>query len=197
VGRIPDAIREFDLAFQIKPDYAEAHSNLGNVLLRTGRFQDAIGQYQQALRIKPNYAEVHNNLGFALSRVGKRQDATAHYAVAVQLEPNYAEAHNNLAWLLATIAPAQGGDPVQAVNFAQRACELTGYKTAAYIDTLANAYAAAGRYEDAVAMAQKAIELARSAGQLQLVGEIEAHLELFRKGQAYRQPADMSSSPGS
>ena len=96
------------------------------------------------------------------------------------------EAQNSLAWLLATLAPAQGGDPIRAVSLAQRACELTGNRVATDVDTLAVAYAAAGRFNDAIATAQKAIELARSAGQTQLVSQIEMRLELYRGGRAYR-----------
>jgi spermidine synthase len=63
---------------------------------------------------------------------------------------------------------------------AERTCELTGNRVSAYLDTLAAAYAAAGRFSDAVGTAEKAIELARNAGQPQLVEEIQAHLQLYR-----------------
>jgi Flp pilus assembly protein TadD len=33
-GRLPDAITEFEAAVRINPDLAEAHSNLGTVLLQ-------------------------------------------------------------------------------------------------------------------------------------------------------------------
>jgi hypothetical protein len=52
----------------------------------------------------------------------------------------------------------------------------------AYLDTLAAAYAATGRFNDAVATAQKAIELAKSARQPQVLKDIELHLELYRAG---------------
>jgi hypothetical protein len=58
---------------------------------------------------------------------------------------------------------------------------------------LATAYAAAGRFNDAIATAEKAIELARSAGQSQLVGEIQTRLQLYRGGQAYHPPAAVTS----
>jgi spermidine synthase len=64
---------------------------------------------------------------------------------------------------------------------------LTSDSDATCLDTLAVAYAAAGRFNDAIATAQKAIELARSAGQSQLVGEIQARLQLYQDGQPYHQ----------
>ena len=51
-GRLPEAISHFETALRIKPDYAQAHSNLGDALLQLpGRMPDAIAQYEAALRI--------------------------------------------------------------------------------------------------------------------------------------------------
>jgi tetratricopeptide (TPR) repeat protein len=58
---------------------------------------------------------------------------------------------------------------------------------------LAIAYAAAGRFDEAIATDQKAIELARADGQKQLVGEIEARLELFRSGHPYHRSAEAAA----
>jgi len=153
-------------------------------LVRLGRVQEAVGHYERVVQLKPDSAEAHNNLGNALAQIGEVREAIQQYGRALRLKPDYAEAANNLAWLLATLAPAEGGDPVQAVALAQRACETTENRAAPYLDTLA----AAGRFAEAVATAQKAVELATAAGQRQLAGEIEARLELYRNGHAYHQP---------
>jgi spermidine synthase len=162
-------------------------------LKQAGRIAEAIAHYEQALRSKPDYAEAHYNLGVALVRLGRLPEAMGHWEQALRSKPDYAEAENNLAWLLATLAPADGGDPVQAVTLAERAGELTNNREAEYLDTLAVAYAAAGRFNDAIATAQKAIDLARSAGQTQMVSEIETRLQLYRNGQASRQAVDVTS----
>ena len=70
--------------------------------------------------------------------------------------------------------------------------ELTDNRVAQYLDTLAAAYAATGRFNDAVATAQKAIDLARSAGQLQVAAQIEPRLELYRAGRPYHQHIDVA-----
>jgi tetratricopeptide (TPR) repeat protein len=196
-GNVQEAIVQFELALRIDPDNAGAHNNLGNALLRAGKLQEAVGHYQQALRLKPNYADAHNNLGLALARAGHAPEAIEHYAQALWLQPDFADAYNNLARLLATHAPAERGDVVRAVSLAQRACELTDNRRAGYLDTLAAAYAAAGRFSEAVATAQKAIELARAAGPPKLVGEYEARLELYRSGHACLQSVgdDESKQP--
>ena len=196
IGKIQEAIGHYEQALRIQPDFPEAQYNLGLALARLGSLQEAIGHYEQALRLKPDYAEVHYNLGCSLQQEGRMQEAMQHWEQALRSKPDYAETENNLAWLLATLASADGGDPARAVTLAERACELTDNRVAGDLDTLAAADAAAGRVNEAIATAQKAIELARSAGQTQIVNEIETRLELYRAGRAYRAPASVTSPRG-
>jgi tetratricopeptide (TPR) repeat protein len=62
---VQEAIGQYKQALRIKPDYADAHYNLGNALIQAGRVQEAIGHYEQALRIKPDFVLAQN----ALARV--------------------------------------------------------------------------------------------------------------------------------
>ncbi|HUJ11316.1 MAG TPA: tetratricopeptide repeat protein [Verrucomicrobiae bacterium] len=193
LGRVPEAMAQWEQALRLKPDFAEAHYNLGNAFAQTGKIEEAITHYEQALRLKPDYAEADCGLGNALAQTGRLQEAMGHWEQALRDKPDYPEAQNNLAWLMATHPPAEGGDPVRAVTLAERACELTNNRVAAYLDTLGVAYAATGRFSEAIASAQKAIGLAKADGQSQLVENIERHLELYRTGRAYRAPASVTS----
>ena len=87
-------------ALEIKPDYAEAHSNLGNALQDLGQLDDAVASYRRALEIKPDYAEAHSNLGNALQDLGQLDDAVASYRRALEIKPDFAEAHSNLIFTL-------------------------------------------------------------------------------------------------
>jgi tetratricopeptide (TPR) repeat protein len=64
-GKPREAIEHYEQALRIKPDYAEAHNNLGVALMELGRTQDAIAQYEQALRINPNFSEAQKGLARA------------------------------------------------------------------------------------------------------------------------------------
>ena len=101
---------------------------------------------------------------------------------------------NSLAWLLATRKEAHFYNPGEAVELAQRACELTDYKQLELLDTLAAAYAAAGRFSDAVTAAQKTLELARLSEQKELAEEIRDRLGLYKTSQRYVEPAPKISS---
>jgi len=175
-------VGHWEQALRIKPDYAEVHYNLAVALVQLDRLPEAIEQYEQSLRLYPDDVKTHYDLGLALVRLGRLQEAMGHWEQALRIKPDYPEAQNNLAWLMATRTPADGGDPARAVTLAERACQLTNNRVVAYLDTLAAAYAATGRFNDAVATAQKAIELAKSARQPQVLKDIELHLELYRAG---------------
>jgi protein O-mannosyl-transferase len=195
-GKLNDAIDRYEQTLKLKPDMALAHNNLGALLSQSGKLDEAIGHYEEALRIRPDYSKAHCNLALALLRTGKRQAAIEHYKQAIRLKPDYVEAGNNLAWLLATLAPAEGGDPNQAVILSQRACEITGYRMAEYLDTLAVAYAATGRFSEAIATAGRAVGLAYAARQPRLAREIDARLQMYRRGRAYLPPVDATELRG-
>jgi Flp pilus assembly protein TadD len=52
----------WEQALRVKPDYAEAHNNLGAALEQAGRVQEALGHYEQAVRIKPDFVQAQSNL---------------------------------------------------------------------------------------------------------------------------------------
>jgi tetratricopeptide (TPR) repeat protein len=161
--------------------------NLGTALLQKGDVDEAIAQYQQALQIKPDFAEAHSNLGNALFQKGKVDEAIAHCQRALQIKPDYPDVLNNLAWLLATGPDAHIRDGVQAVRYAGRACELTHYQKTIYIGTLAAAYAEAGRFDDAISMAEKACTLASAAGEHGLLKRNQDLLASYLKHQPYHE----------
>ena len=76
---------------ELKPDYAEAHNNLGNALKDQGKLDEAMACYRRALELKPDYAEAHNNLGNDLGTQGKLDEAVACYRRALELKPDYAD----------------------------------------------------------------------------------------------------------
>jgi len=87
-------------ALAVKPDFAEAHTNLGNILKEQARLDEAVACYRRALELKPDHAETHINLGNACKDQGDLDSAVACYRQAVALKPTDAAAHSNLVYTL-------------------------------------------------------------------------------------------------
>jgi tetratricopeptide (TPR) repeat protein len=87
LGRVPEAIAQYELALGIEPTFADDCANLGAALLRAGRVAEAIERDEQALKLSPNSALTHYNLAGALLMAGRRDEAQAEYAKALWLRP--------------------------------------------------------------------------------------------------------------
>ncbi len=94
---------------------------------------------------------------------------------------------NIRAWLRASCQDAKYRDARKAIHSAKRACELTDWTDAEYIDTLAAAYAEAGDFEKAVEQEEKAIRLETD---LRLVKQRKDRLAIFKDKKPYREQAD-------
>ncbi len=142
----------------------------------------------------PNAWAAHYNLGIVLVRLGRAPEAIEHYEQALRIRPDFADADNNLAWLLATREDSSPADGARAVQLAEHASQLAGEKDPRYLDTVAAAYAANGRFPEAITNAEKAVELARATMPSERVEKMEARLELYRNGRIYHQSADVTTS---
>ena len=83
-------------ALALRPEYAEAHYNLGDALLRQGDDQAACECYRHAVALKPDCAHFHCGLGRVLQRQGNAQAAEEYYRRVLEIQPDYAERQHNL-----------------------------------------------------------------------------------------------------
>ena len=72
-GRYDEAVKAFDKALEIKPDYVKALHNKGNVLDHTGNVEAAVETYDRILAIQPDAFEVWNNKGLTLAKLPERR----------------------------------------------------------------------------------------------------------------------------
>jgi tetratricopeptide (TPR) repeat protein len=153
VGKNDVAVDLIIKALAIKPDFAEAHNNLGNALQELGKLDEAVASYHKALAIKPNYSKAHNNLGIALQDLGKLDEAVASYHKALAIKPDFPEAHNNLGNALKDLWKLD-----EAVASYRKALALNpDYAKAHY--NLGIALQDLGRQEEAFACRRRAVSL--------------------------------------
>ena len=185
LGKLQEAIDHFYQVLQIIPDQAEPHYNLGVVLAEKGNIDEAIDQYYEALKIAPNNSDAHIQLALLWRSQGRTDKAIEHYNKALSLSPASTLVLNNLAWILATNQNSNLRDGARAVQLAEKASKLSGYKDAVFLDTLAAAYAEAGRFHEAWQTAQKAVELALTEGRAQLAEDIKKRMQLYKAGKVF------------
>ncbi len=187
-GRFDDAIEHFEQAVAIRPGYYDARLGLGTDLARAGRPQEALDHLRRAIALRPDEPRPYKRLAGALSAQGDYAKAVSVLRLAVERLPADASIADRLAWLLATCPDQQVRDPAAALALAQDVILRTGDGEPRAHATKAGALAAAGRFDEAVEVAQRALELARAAGGESLAAEIERHLETYLVGRAWRQP---------
>jgi tetratricopeptide (TPR) repeat protein len=187
LGRKAEGITQLSLAVQLRPDDAPSRSNLGMALMDAGRSAEAETQFTEALRLNSTDPKANFNLALALDRQHKTKEAISHYRAALGLKPDYTQALNNLAWILATAPNPDLRDTAEAVQLAQKACEMTGYKEAVPVMTLATAEATAGQFSDATTMVQKARDLALAAGDKETAARADSLLKLYQAGQPFQE----------
>ena len=132
-------------------------------------------------------AETQCYLGVSLHAQRQTRQAIAHYTETLRLKPDHVVALYKLAWIRGAHPQVEFRDGAEAVRLAQRACELTQHQAPAPLETLAAAYAEAGRFDDAVATAEKARQLALAAGQPELAERPVKMLRLFAERKPWRE----------
>jgi tetratricopeptide (TPR) repeat protein len=185
-GRVNEALAHFQTALQINPEQPFVHSLLGVVLLETGRVDESLAHLKTALEINPSDGDAHYNLGNTFLQMGRAEQAIAEYRRALEIDTYDIEARNNMAWVLATCPDPLLRNGVEAVTIAERADSLTRNQSPVIGATLAAAYAEAGRFDDAIKTAERALDLAMNEGQSARSEAIRAQIQLYNSGLAFR-----------
>ncbi len=103
VGESNIAVDFISKALAVKPDYAEAHSNLGSALQALERFEEAAVSYRKALSLNSSFVDAQYNLGVSLKELGQLDEAMECYSKTLLLNPRHAQAYNNLGLILADL----------------------------------------------------------------------------------------------
>ena len=158
-GKLDEAVREYEVARRLNPLSAESRRGLAGAYLRKGEMEKATLVLEEILGSRAQTAEGQRYLGDLCQADKFDRLAVHYYESALAKNPDDAATHNNLGWLLATSEDREIRDPARSLAHAQKAVALDGWKEATFIDTLAEALYASGRFHEAVKTQTRAIEL--------------------------------------
>lgn len=177
----------FEHTLATTPENGAAEYPMALGLEHEGLFHQAAVQYRIALTLPPDNLHYSANFYLAeiMARFGQYHDAVTHLKAALQINPDSADAMNNLAWILATCPDANIRNGPPAAHLAERACELTHYRSTTMMTTLAAAYAEEGEFDRAIATTQQAIALAQQQGNAQVYDANQGLLQVYSNHQTY------------
>ena len=114
-----EALKNFQQAVELDPDFVEARMNVGNITLGFRKYDTAEEQFTKVLALQPNDYDAVIGLGVAQRGLGKLDDAEASYKKAVKLDSNRGAAHFNLGVLYKDFR-ANSSDDLKASQAAYR-----------------------------------------------------------------------------
>jgi pentatricopeptide repeat protein len=126
------------------------------------------------------------SLAYAYHATHQPEKAVENYQRALRLSPDFVEALNGLAWLYATDSNQEIRSGKEAIRLAERGCDLTKRKKSSLLDTLAAAYAEAGRFDDAVKTTKEMMRDATVATNSFLLANAKQRLSLYEAHRPFR-----------
>ena len=177
-GEIEASLADFDAALAVDPSFAPVYLNRAAARQEHNDNDGALADYAEALRLAPDDIAAYHNRGRLYSKLGDYERAAADNLEVLKRAPDDIRTLNNLAWLWATNPNAEPEKVAQAEEYARKACTLTNNQEAGYLDTLAAALAAGGKFSEAVEQQRKAVELAPEAEK----ADYQSRLALYEAG---------------
>lgn len=159
--RYDRAIQFFDAAMALHPKEeigAEILTARADAYTGQGDSKKAKVDLERALRFLVLVEKAHPQRAEVYEKMGNYRAAVAERRKQAQLAPDDASGWSELAWLQATAPAKEARNGQEAVKAATRACEMTNWRRAVYLDTLAASYAETGNFASAVEYETRALK---------------------------------------
>ncbi len=184
-----EGMDHYSKAMQINPNDPRVHHDVGMALLFQKDFDKAIKHLSIAIQHMPDgmglqydSANMRFNLGKALFYNGKIKESVDYLSEATRLKPENAKYRYSLAMALA----AHGEFDEAIDHYSEAVAKQPEIDTSATMhDLLGVNYSRIGRFNEAISFAEKAVELARAAGNEQLARDIEDRIELYKQNRPF------------
>jgi tetratricopeptide (TPR) repeat protein len=191
--KLEDAIGDLRKLLHADPNRLEWRLQLAMYHQADDRPRKAIQLFNEILQDDPNNWLALRGRGDGYISVGDHKKALPDLEAALKIEPENSGILNNLAWLLGTSPDDELRNGQRAIELAKKACELTEYKQAHILSTLASGYAESGDWENAVKWSEKALELGEGEVREQLAKELES----YKQKKPWREKQDVQEKPES
>ena len=186
LGKKTQAAEQLQIAYDLQPESVVNCFNIAKAFYDGSMPEDAIAYCHKALEIDPDFVFARTSLADTLAKIGKFNLAVQHYYEVLKRDETNLEALNTLAWIQATSRQDKLYHPEEALRLALLAHEINSQRPE-LLDTLAAAYAANQKFNEAIQTAKEAIEAAQEQGNDALAGRIGNRLKMYQSAQSLRQ----------
>ena len=183
-GQYDLAIREYDEAIRLQPDFLLAYLRRGGAYRNKGLTDRAITDYSKAIEVAPDYARAYYHRGQAYTFKGTYDRAIADFKKTIQLLPKYGNVYADLAWVRAAAPDPVFRNGKRALELAERAVKL--FRDANSLESLAAAYAELSRFEDAIRTQLQAITVLKNYASERSMAVSEKRLERYQAHKPWR-----------
>lgn len=185
LGRESEARAALEELIRDDPDDAKAHTILAGVLTQQGHSDEALVHLRKAMSLKSDDPETMTQLANIYLQSQQNRPAAEMLRHILENHPDDPDALKNYAWLLATAPEPDLRDGTRAVALAERA-HAQAPQNPFIKATLAAAFAEAGRFDQAKAVARDALRIAEANNLNGLASLLQAEIAQFDSGQPYR-----------
>lgn len=177
------ALSDYTRAVELNPKFAEAFYNRAYTWWKLGDVRKAIADFTRVIELRPHEIKAYVSRAYRWRIVKEYGRAMSDYEKVLELDPEHLPAVHHAARLLATCPEEAVRDGEKAVILAKRAVRLK--KARDTLDTLAAAYAEAGRFKEAVKIQTKALALLGPGSAA--LREYRKRLEQYRRDRPVRE----------
>ena len=180
------AAKDAESALKLEPDDGELMLQAGLIYYQIKKNDKAIETFNKLIDKDPKNAGAFAARADTHLQTGAHQKAVNDYGESLKHEGDNTHVLNNLAWVLATSPDDKVRDGRRAIDLAKKACDLTSYKEAHIVSTLAAGYAETGDFATAIKWSKKAVEL----GEGDVVEQLKKELASYEAKKPWREKFD-------
>ncbi len=195
--KYPEAEKAFQRYIELIPDDPNPYDSYAELLMKTGRYQESIDNYKKALVISPTFAASHIGIATNLNFMGKSEEARK------QLQELYNNARDDgqrrQAHFAMAVSYVNENNTDMAINeiknmytIAEKISDYANMSGDAI--TMGNIYYEAGRYDEAMKMYQKSVDLIQKANLTEEVKDNTRRNFLFNEARIALMKGDVTTA---
>ncbi len=97
LGQLQKALKCFEQALRLHPDYTDARIQLAKVMQEFGRAEEAVDQLEQVIDLEPDNGEAHISLALTHRQLGQVELAIERLEQLLNIKPNFGVVYHHIA----------------------------------------------------------------------------------------------------